>query len=101
TVQDHVLGDPIAEPGPAVANAAGYFVDPLKEFDGDIESLLGEHVAMLRNPNRQIEVVPRNSGKGQLLHLHTPITARPSSTSRPGCLDRRPDVRRRCGHVEM
>src|SRR5690348_11529333 len=66
-----MLGDPIADLRTTVAQAVGHLVDALIELDRDIEAFVGQHALMLRDPDRQVEIVARDRGEDQLPHWST------------------------------
>src|SRR6185437_8769149 len=79
-VEHDVLGDPVTDLRAPVAQPVGHLIDTLIKLDRDIETFIGEHAAMLRDPDRQVEIVSRDRGEDQLPHF-TCAVSQPTSQS--------------------
>src|SRR6185437_1299494 len=78
-VENNMLGDPITDLRAPVAQPVGHLVDSLIELDCNIKALVGEHALTLRDPDRQVEIVPRDRGEDQLVHFTCAVNAESSS----------------------
>ena len=68
-VKNDVFGNAVGKLRPAITKAIGDFVNPLVELDRDIETFVGKHAPMFRNPDRHVEIVSRHRCENELLHL--------------------------------